>query len=235
MRSDQLARASRSQSRSPHRSSPQTFKFNVLLARAARKSWVQSLQLLQQAKKAYLQPDVVTYTTAASSLASAKRATDASLLLEEARIRQTEPTTALSTAVANAYAGQSCWEQTRSLMENMKRHGPSPNAITFAVALTSCVESRWADALVLVGIARQHFVLDAVCLGATVTACAVSAAWEQGLAALLKVCRQSLRANIIMYSSVVTACENAAVWDAALCLLDIPAVRAAPSAMPLRQ
>ncbi|CAE7892140.1 putative U3 small nucleolar RNA-associated protein 11 [Symbiodinium microadriaticum] len=230
MRSE-LSRASRN----PHRSSPEIFEFNLELA-AARRSWVKSWQLLQQAKKARLQPDAVTYATAADSLATAKRATDAGLLLQQARTRQIKPTTALNTAVVNAYAGQSCWEETSILVDNMRRQGPKPNVVTCSVALKSCAASRWArwaDALLLLRTAWHQFAVDSVCLGATVAACAVSSAWEQGLSVLMQSIRLKLRANIIMYSSIVTSCEHAGEWEVALRILEVPTVQAAPNVVPL--
>ncbi|CAE7769488.1 UTP11, partial [Symbiodinium necroappetens] len=219
----------------PHRSSPEIFEFNLELA-AARRSWVKSWQLLQQAKKAHLQPDAVTYATAADSLATAKRATDAGLLLQQARTRQIKPTTALNTAVVNAYAGQSCWEETSILVDNMRRQGPKPNVVTCSVALKSCAASRWADcfeALLLLRTAWHQFAVDSVCLGATVAACAVSSAWEQGLSVLMQSIRLKLRANIIMYSSIVTSCEHAGEWEVALRILEVPTVQAAPNVVPL--
>ncbi|CAE7376646.1 UTP11 [Symbiodinium sp. CCMP2456] len=191
---------------------------------------------LSQAKKAHLQPDAVTYATAADSLATAKRATDAGLLLQQARSRQIKPTTALNTAVVNAYAGQSCWEETSILVDNMRRQGPKPNIVTCSVALKSCAASRWArwaDALLLLGTAWHQFAVDAVCLGATVAACAVSSAWEQGLSVLMQAIRLKLRANIIMYSSIITSCQHAGEWEVALRILEVPTVQAAPNVVPL--
>eukprot|EP00439_Symbiodinium_sp_Y106_P079539 s558_g18.t1 len=90
-----------------------------------------------------------------------------------------------------------------------------------------------SQALLLVGTAWQQFAVDAVCLGATVAACAVSSAWEQGLSVLMQSCRLKLRANVIMYSSIITSCENAGEWEVALRILEVPLVQAAPNVVPL--
>ncbi|CAE7224477.1 MEE40 [Symbiodinium microadriaticum] len=180
---------------------------NVLLSAAVRISWQRALATVEG-----IQPDSVTYNTAAHALCKADQDQQlgwlqASMKLKFGGIRPGKVSFAALAAVARR---RRHWCQALYLLHCMEAEQVEADAVSCALALR-CLEdcSEWSWAMLLL----QRPGLDSTCLNVALSAvlAGAEAPWHRGLCLVASALQHGPAPDSVSCSTVASACARAAV------------------------
>ncbi|CAE7470326.1 unnamed protein product [Symbiodinium sp. CCMP2456] len=185
---------------------------NVLLSAAVRISWQRALATVTRIEVEGIQPDSVTYNTAAHALCKEDQdqwPMTLKLLHDsaEAGIRPGKVSFAALAAVARR---RRHWCQALYLLQHMKVEQVEADAVSCALALR-CLEdcSEWSWAMLLL----QRPGLDSTCLNVALSAvlAGAEAPWHRGLCLVAHALQHGPAPDSVSCSTVASACARAAV------------------------
>ncbi|CAE7029587.1 MEE40 [Symbiodinium sp. CCMP2592] len=184
---------------------------NVLLNAALRISWQRALATVTQMEAEGIQPDSVTYNTAAHALCKDQDQWQMTLqLLHDSAKAGIRPGKVSFAALAAVARRRRQWRQAVHLLQRMEEEQVEADAVSCALALR-CLEdcSEWSWAMLLL----QRPGLDSTCLNVALSAVLAGpeAAWHRGLCLVTHALRHGPAPDSVSCSTVASACARAAV------------------------
>ncbi|CAE7235495.1 unnamed protein product [Symbiodinium necroappetens] len=191
---------------------------NVLLSAAVRISWQRALATVARIEVEGIQPDSVTYNTAAHALRKEDQdQLQAQMKLKFGGIRRGKVSFAALAAVARR---RRHWCQALYLLHCMEAEQVEADAVSCALALRcleDCSEWSWAMLLLQLGCSgcpiRQRPGLDSTCLNVALSAvlAGAEAPWHRGLCLVASALQHGPAPDSVSCSTVASACARAAV------------------------
>eukprot|EP00439_Symbiodinium_sp_Y106_P056996 s2462_g8.t1 len=184
---------------------------NVLLNAALRISWQRALARVSQIEVEGIQPDSVTYNTAAHALCKDQDQWQMTLqLLHDSAKAGIRPGKVSFAALAAVARRRRQWRQAVHLLHRMEEEQVEADAVSCALALR-CLEdcSEWSWAMLLL----QRPGLDSACLNVALSAVLAGpeAPWHRGLCLVTHALRHGPAPDSVSCSTVASACARAAV------------------------
>ena len=173
-----------------------------------------SLRLLQWLQVERLQPDVITFASAASSCEVHALWREALDLMAQAP----KPNNFLLTAVLGACGRGKRWQRALQLLLDVGEHDVQPSAVAFNAAMSACGHAKhWQIAMgLLPEMMQRRLTPNSTTFGAAVNACGRMRMWKQVLALLALMRNRTLQANSWILHGAAWACARARHWAYAL-------------------
>lgn len=197
------------------------FHFTAVIAACDRKNWQLSLLLLEEMVKLQIAPNQISYSSAATSCASAGYWHLSLDLLYAMPLKRLTPDQVSFNAAIDAYRGVS-WECAVDLLLEMPRRRLLQDAVSFGAAISACErDSEWQAVLELLSLMYKMKVqLNEISGSAAISACGQKGGqWEISLALLRDMLQAAGRPDRLVWNAAITACETSSQWILALALL----------------
>ncbi|CAE7031980.1 EMB2654 [Symbiodinium natans] len=190
---------------------------NAALSAAFRGSWRHGLGTARRFQAEGLEPDSVTYNTAAHALCKKDQWQLTLQLLHDSTEIGLRPSKVSFAALAAVAWRRRDWRQALWLLRHMEDEQVEADAVSCALALR-CLEGccRWPHAILLL----ERRGLDATCLNVALSAVSAGPeAWPRGLCLVARALQRGPAPDSVSCSTIASACARATAPSAALRLL----------------
>ncbi|CAL1139559.1 unnamed protein product [Cladocopium goreaui] len=179
-------------------------------------AWWLVLASLEEMTTTNIQPDVISFDTALTSVSAAKRWKCGVQLWRRLGSATVEADVMLHSGFMSREATGGNWQRMVQRLQHMLCLGILPDDISYGNALSSCqaAENAWPVALAL-SLRRMAPRL----LAPLLDACAVEVVWEEALAVLQGACDQHAAVDTFCYNALLNVLSKATQWQLALGLL----------------